>query len=700
MNVFYKYEWLKMYNWLAYSAIEDGAYCLPCVLFGREVGVNAAKLDRLMNNPIKIWTSALTKFKKHETLSEVHKAAVVMAQDFRKSMESKSVPVQHQLDTAAGLRVLENRKKLASILKTIILCGRQNLPLRGHRDDSQHLSSTVNTGNFQKLLEFRIDAGDKVLYEHFESAPRNATYRSKTVQNELIACCGDFIKSEIVNNIKASGYFSIMADEATDSSNIEQLPLVIRYLHKETLEVKEDFVGFVECKGGVSGEAVANEIMDAVDGLGLDMTLCRGQSYDGAGNMAGKIKGAAAKIKNIYPQAIYIHCTSHQLNLCVMKACTIQMVRNMMATVTELANFFNFSPKRQSVLEKKIEELCPESKVFKLKDLCRTRWVERLDALDTIQALIEPVVQTLDEIRNDKMFHPDTTTKANGLFHAISHSDFIMAMIICKELLSYTRGLTTKLQGKNMELPQAYTDVQTVKETLQEVRKNIENYHRVWFATVQELAQLLDVEIKKPRSCVRQQNRNNVESESAEVYYRRAFTIPFLDHIIEELSTRFTDGQTLVPLAQSIIPEYMKHCKQWQQDFIQLTAQYSSDLPNPQSLHAELDIWERTWNKTSNLPGTVAATIKATDQLLFPNIYEILKIICTWPVTTCECERSVSGLRRLKTYMRTTIGQERLNGLALLHVHYSIDIDIDQVVDIFNRKHPRRLVLVDILNSD
>lgn len=51
----------------------------------------------------------------------------------------------------------------------------------------------------------------------------------------------------------------------------------------------------------------------------------RGQSYDGAGNMAGSVRGAAARIKALYPLATYVHCSSHQLNLCVMKACSIQV---------------------------------------------------------------------------------------------------------------------------------------------------------------------------------------------------------------------------------------------------------------------------------------------------------------------------------------------------------------------------------------
>ena len=67
--------------------------------------------------------------------------------------------------------------KLQSILKTVVFCGKQNIALRGHRDDSSHLQTDCNAGNFQKLLEFRMEAGDTVLEEHFRTVPRNAMYR-------------------------------------------------------------------------------------------------------------------------------------------------------------------------------------------------------------------------------------------------------------------------------------------------------------------------------------------------------------------------------------------------------------------------------------------------------------------------------------------------------------------------------------------
>ena len=48
-------------------------------------------------------------------------------------------------------------------------------------------------GNFLALLQFRVQAGDHVLGHHLETAPANALYVSKTIQNELISICGNHI---------------------------------------------------------------------------------------------------------------------------------------------------------------------------------------------------------------------------------------------------------------------------------------------------------------------------------------------------------------------------------------------------------------------------------------------------------------------------------------------------------------------------
>ena len=50
--------------------------------------------------------------------------------------------------------------------------------------------------------------------------------------------------------------------------------------------------------------------------------------------------------------------------------------------------------------------------------------------------------------------------------------------------------------------------------------------------------------------------------------------------------------------------------------------------------------------------------------------------------------------------MRTSVGQDRLTGLALLHIHYSLELDLDEIITIFARKHPQRMLLADILSDN
>ena len=60
--------------------------------------------------------------------------------------------------------------------------------------------------------------------------------------------------------------------------------------------------------------------------------------------MAGSVNGTAALIASDYPLAIYLHCTSHCLNLAVVKSLQITSVHNMMGVVESVFHFFGRSP--------------------------------------------------------------------------------------------------------------------------------------------------------------------------------------------------------------------------------------------------------------------------------------------------------------------------------------------------------------------
>ena len=66
----------------------------------------------------------------------------------------------------------------------------------------------------------------------------------------------------------------------------------------------------------------------------------------------------------------------------------------------------------------------------------------------------------------------------------------------------------------------------------------------------------------------------------------------------------------------------------------------------------------------------ISYTAMSTDvKRLFPQIFTLMKLLFVCPVSSCESERSFSALRRLKTWLRSTLGQKRLNYVAVCHVH-------------------------------
>jgi hypothetical protein len=107
----------------------------------------------------------------------------------------------------------------------------------------------------------------------------------------------------------------------------------------------------------------------------LDISLLRGQGYDGAANMSGPFKGVKSRILKLQPLALYTHCANHRLNLVLNKASSIPSIRNTIGIITNINNFLRESAIRTNHLSSKITELLPTQKAVKAKKLCDTRWV-------------------------------------------------------------------------------------------------------------------------------------------------------------------------------------------------------------------------------------------------------------------------------------------------------------------------------------
>ena len=316
---------------------------------------------------------------------------------------------------------------------------------------------------FWLFLQFHVQSGDKVLSDHLKSAGGNATYTSKTIQNELIEICGDIIRDKILAKIRQARYYSVIVDEATDVSNDEQLSISIQYVDDGT--PTEVFVAFYECITGVTGRAIADNILLKLSEWQLELEHLRGQAYDGAGAMAGKSKGAASHIITTQPKALFTHCASHRLNLCVIKCCSIREINNMMESAGKISRFFNNSPKRQLALERWIDELFSHhEKRKKVKDMCRTRWVERHEAFEVFLDMFMPITCCLEEIANSSPadWNSETRSDAQSFFLTIFRFLFVVALVLTEKVLSYIKGLSVKLQGRYVDVVRAHNTIENV----------------------------------------------------------------------------------------------------------------------------------------------------------------------------------------------------------------------------------------------
>ena len=171
----------------------------------------------------------------------------------------------------------------------------------------------------------------------------------------------------------------------------------------------------LECSYGLSGQSLYRTIKEFLVSVGIDISDCRGQGYYGAGAVAGKNQGLSAHVLRANPKALYTHRFCHRLNLVVVASCGEQRVRNLMTNIKEISYFFNLSVPRKNCLEDKILLYCPESLKHKLKDVCRTRWVERIEGMDVFEELFVPVYYSLLVMKeNNDTVHYNNETSAKA----------------------------------------------------------------------------------------------------------------------------------------------------------------------------------------------------------------------------------------------------------------------------------------------
>lgn len=245
--------------------------------------------------------------------------------------------------------------------------------------------------------------------------------------------------------------------------------------------------------------------------------------------MSGKFNGCAAKVRELYPEAIYVHCANHNLNLAITHACKISSIRNCIGTIKEVVNFFRLSNKAGLVLKEKIQMSCPSAKQTRLLKFCETRWVEHLDSLSLFNDVYEHICLSLEYVDENNL--KTIGVKPHALLASIKTPQFIMALTVVKPIFSIMKNLSVFLQKEDCDLSLCIDYANHVYDEINEMRCDSDLKFKSLYAAAKEMADKMDINLASPQNVGIQKNRDNYEG-GPEEYFRRSIFLLFLDHLL------------------------------------------------------------------------------------------------------------------------------------------------------------------------
>ncbi|XP_029348004.1 zinc finger MYM-type protein 1-like [Acyrthosiphon pisum] len=132
----FQYKWFTEFNWLVYSEIKQGVFCKYCLLFAKYGGIGGQPLGQLVSTAFSNWKKAKETFRNHSKL-KYHLSSVLDADHFLTILDHKQVTIIEKLVTNRTEQIKLNRSRLIPIIECVILCGQQEIALRGHRDSGK-----------------------------------------------------------------------------------------------------------------------------------------------------------------------------------------------------------------------------------------------------------------------------------------------------------------------------------------------------------------------------------------------------------------------------------------------------------------------------------------------------------------------------------------------------------------------------------
>ncbi|KAM4678573.1 zinc finger MYM-type protein 1-like isoform 1-T2 [Discoglossus pictus] len=635
-------EWYKKNDWLCGSVSRKSLYCFPCILFGGDAAwtkTGVTDVKHLADEMAKHETSKshLDNRIKFEMLGQAN-----IAVQLDQGCQGYKVSIQKHNE-----EVSKNRYILSKIIDCIRFCGAFELALRGH-DESE---TSLNPGVFRGLVDL-VGSIDSAMEQHLKTA---TVFKgmSKTVQNELLDCMHEVIKEVIHQELKEAQFVAIQADETTDISARTQCVVVYRYIDKKH-QVVERFDGFTEMKS-TDADSIAAVVLESLNTVlpePEDKKKLIAQSYDGASVMRGDEGGVQRKIKDVYPNAHYVHCYAHQLNLIMEKAVSrIGRVRVFFSNIGGIPSFFSRSPKRTGVLDEVVGRRLPRG--------APTRWNFNVGTVNVIYENRDALLECFQTIEACLNFDPTSIREAARFVGLLEDREFLYFLKLFHLIMPHVDILYSQLQKPDTDTVYIHKVTEEFVSSIQKIRNSVD-----------------EIEASLPSDLT-------VNRRSADISTLRQLSREVCDIVVVHAKERFSFSNHLVSakLVQSDL--YTTHDTCFPTQALEDTVQAYPILKKKQ-LRNELSL---LYGKTDFHACTSAVALhkllhQSNLQNDFTETVKLLRILITTPMTTAESERCFSTLKRIKTFLRSTMSLERLNALAMLSMEKQL---ISEIPD-FNEK--------------
>ena len=187
--------------------------------------------------------------------------------------------------------------------------------------------------------------------------------------------------------------------------------------------------------------------------------------------------------------------------------------------------------------------------------------------------------------------------------------------------------MSQSLQYRNtQDIVRGWNHVKITHKRVKEIRQDGDKHHATWFSESTVMAEKVEEEPRIPRRCAKQMQRNNVTATTPSEYYKRAISIPMLDHPESEKNPRFTELQSTAAKGMSIVPATLcvattaASVKEPDKNIDQLVTNYMADLVDDRDLVKE-EIHQRKieWQDVAekDRPKTADSALKACDKGVF-----------------------------------------------------------------------------------